>query len=71
MAQEERKIKEFIGEYEKLVKKTGVDFMAMPHYEPDGNGGWHLKIAMQPVIIPEKTKESGVSFVITDEELKS
>jgi lauroyl/myristoyl acyltransferase len=67
MAQSERAIKEFMDGYEKLIKKTNVDFLAVPQWFPDNNGGWQLKISVQPVY----TKKDEESFVVDEHTKKN
>ena len=49
----------FLKEYGELVAKHKVDFVTYPLWQPDGKGGWEMKIQTQamstkelPVISP-------------------
>ncbi len=54
----EKKQKDFLDKYGKLVEETGIDFATYPVYIPDGQGGFKTVVQTTPVDISKQAKPS-------------
>lgn len=54
----EKKQKDFLEKYGKLVEETNIDFATYPVYIPDGQGGFKTVIQSTPVDVSKQPKKS-------------